>query len=524
MEGIMTAEMTGAESLAKTMLACSVEVCFSNPGTSEMHFVAALDQEPGIRSVLGLHESTVTGAADGYGRMLDRPAATMLHCGPGMANGLSQLHNARRARSPILNIVGDQATYHRPFDAPLTADTEGWAHPVSVWTRSSPTARDVGRHTAEAICQARSRKGISTLILPSDSSWSKGGEVATPLADIAPPQICNHAVERAATLLLSEGPNLIVLGGRALRKEPLECAHQIAHRTGATLISMQAVARIERGRGRHPIDRIPYSGDQAQEMLKSFRNVIVIEAPNPAISFAYPNKFGRPYPADATVQVVATLDQDGGRALQMLANAVGADNIKLPALSESPEINQVDLRGSITPAKISAALTAFLPENAIVVDESITFGRTIFGLTQHAAPHDWLTLTGGAIGSALPLAVGAAVACPDRRVIALEGDGSAMYTLQALWTMARETLNATVVILANHKYAVLQGELKKVGANEAGPIAMSMLDIGSPRIDWVKMSNSMGVEAIRIDSMETFVDVFRSTNTRKGPFLIELVI
>ena len=514
-------KMNGAESLVKTLLACGVDTCFANPGTSEMHFVAALDRIPGMRCVLGLFEGVVTGAADGYARMADKPAATLLHCGPGLANGLANLHNARRAQTPIVNIIGDQATYHRPLDAPLTADTEGWARPVSVWTRTATHAASVGADAAVAVQAARSAPGgVASLILPSDVCWDEGGQVAAPLPPLAVPKVSPDAVQNAARILRSGQPTLVVLAGSALREGALADAHRIAAATDARLITPMSNSRVTRGRGRLAVDRIPYSGDVARQKLAGIRNVILVGAPPPVTFFAYPGKSPRPYPEDAVIHVLARPEEDLGEALARLADELGARGAKLPDAAAMPA---EAAKGAITSEAVAQSLTALLPEQAVVVEESVSFGRAFYPGTVHAAPHDWLQLTGGAIGAGLPLATGAAIAAPDRRVVALQADGSGMYTLQSLWTMAREKLDVTIVLLANRKYAILLGELAGVGANP-GKTAMDMLDIGNPDLDWVKMANGMGVEAARADTMDAFNDLFQSANQRRGPFLIELVI
>ncbi|GJG94990.1 acetolactate synthase large subunit [Cupriavidus pauculus] len=513
--------MNGAESLVKTLLACGVDTCFANPGTSEMHFVAALDRIPGMRCVLGLFEGVVTGAADGYARMAGKPAATLLHCGPGLANGLANLHNARRAQTPVVNIIGDQATYHRPFDAPLTADTEGWARPVSVWTRTATHAASVGADAAVAVQAARAEPGgVASLILPSDVCWDDGGKVAAPLPALAVPKVSPDAVQNAARILRSGQPTLIVLAGSALREGALADAHRIAATTDARLITPMSNARVTRGRGRLAVDRIPYSGDAARQKLAGIRNVILVGAPPPVTFFAYPGKSPRPYPEDANIHVLARAEEDLGEALARLADELGARSAALP---QSAPRSAAPAKGAITSEAVAQSLTALLPEQAVVVEESVSFGRAFYPGTVHAAPHDWLQLTGGAIGAGLPLATGAAIAAPDRRVVALQADGSGMYTLQSLWTMAREKLDVTIVLLANRKYAILLGELAGVGANP-GKTAMDMLDLGNPDLDWVKMANGMGVEAARADTMDAFNDLFQMANQRKGPFLIELVI
>ncbi|TWG79482.1 acetolactate synthase-1/2/3 large subunit [Cupriavidus gilardii J11] len=512
----------GAESLVKTLLACGVDTCFANPGTSEMHFVAALDRIPGMRCVLGLFEGVVTGAADGYARMADKPAATLLHCGPGLANGLANLHNARRANTPVVNIVGDQATYHRPLDAPLTADTEGWARPVSVWTRTAQRADQVGADAAAAVQAARTAPGgVATLILPSDVCWEPGGRVAEPLPDIPAPRVSPDAIDAAARILRSGQPTLLVLAGAALRQTPLADAHRIAAATDARLITPMSNARVTRGRGLLAIERIPYVGDAARARLAGIRHVILIGAPTPVTFFAYPGKSARPYPEDAQIHVLARPEQDLADALARLADAVGAATA--PPAPTVAQAAVTPAKGAVTSEAVAQTLTALLPEHAVVIEESISFGRAFYPGTVHAAPHDWLQLTGGAIGEGLPLAVGAAVAVPDRRVIALQADGSGMYTVQSLWTMARERLDVTVVVLANRKYAILLGELAGVGANP-GKTALDMLDIGNPDLDWVSIAAGMGVEGARAADMETFADLFATANRRKGPFLIELVI
>ncbi|MDQ0140441.1 acetolactate synthase-1/2/3 large subunit [Cupriavidus necator] len=514
--------MNGAESLVKTLLANGVDTCFANPGTSEMHFVAALDRIPGMRCVLGLFEGVVTGAADGYARMTGKPAATLLHCGPGLANGLANLHNGRRAQTPVVNLIGDQATYHRPLDAPLTADTEGWARPVSVWTRTATRAASVGADAAAAVQAACAAPGgVASLILPSDVCWDAGGVVAAPLPPLAVPKVSPDAVQQAARVLRSGQPTLLVLGGSALREAPLANAHRIAAATGARLISPMSNARVARGRGRLAVDRVPYSGDAARDKLAGIRNVILVGAPAPVTFFAYPGKSPRPYPEDAAVHVLARPEEDLAEALARLADEVGARQAQLPAAAVPAPVEPA--RGAVTSEAVARTLTALLPEQAIVVEESISFGRAFYPGTVHAAPHDWLQLTGGAIGAGLPLALGAAVAAPGRRVVALQADGSAMYTLQSLWTMAREQLDVTVVLLANRKYAILLGELAGVGANP-GKTALDMLDIGNPDLDWVRLAGGMGVEAAQATDMEGFADLFRMANSRKGPFLIELVI
>ncbi len=514
--------MNGAESLVRTLVGGGVDVCFANPGTSEMHFVAALDRVEGMRCILGLFEGVVTGAADGYARMSERPAATLLHLGPGLANGLANIHNANKASSPMVNIVGDHATYHRKYDAPLTSDIEGLARPSSHWVKTSPDAKSIAADGAAAIAAARKLPGqIATLILPADTAWNEGSgpaEVATP----APPNpVSQEAVAEAAQALRSGEPCLILVTGRALCQHGLDLAGKIAAKTGVRLIAQGSNARTQRGRGRVFLERVPYVVDQATKVLAGVKHIILVGAKMPVAFFAYPDKPSLLAPPDARGHVLARLDEDMVGALDALAEEVGARSTPAPVVNDPPPTKAT---GRITPEALGASLGALLPENAIVVDEAVTTGRGFFAPTRSAAPHDWLSNMGGSIGLGMPLATGAAVACPDRKVITLEGDGSAMYTLQALWTQAREGLDVTTLLFSNRSYAILRGELANVGAGNPGRKALDMLDLGSPDLDFVTLAKGMGVPGARVTTMEEFNHRLAEGIAAPGPFLVEVAV
>ncbi len=513
--------MNGAESLVHSLLKSGVTTCFSNPGTSEMHFVAALDRVPGMHCVLGLFEGVVTGAADGYARMAGKPAATLLHCGPGLANGLANLHNARRAATPIVNIVGDQATYHRPLDSPLTADTEGFAHGVSGWVRTSMDVRTVGADAAAAVQAAMIAPGqVATLILPSDTSWNDGGIVAEALPRLPVPSASPNQIEEAATILRRGGSGIVLLlGGVALDQEGLALAHRIQAATGCRIVAQGSNARMARGQGRLPVERVPYVVDVAVQAMAGTRQLILAGSRKPVTFFAYPNKVQSSIPEDAEIHILARPEQDIVEALARLVDALGCPKLAAVDNGVRPEVG----RGALTPDSVAATLGALMPENAVIADESVSFGRGFFANTKAAPPHDWLNVTGGAIGGGMPMATGAAIGAPGRRVINLQADGSAMYTVQALWTQAREKLNITTVLLSNRKYQILLGELANVGANP-GRTALDMMDIGNPDINWPGLAQSMGVEAARTDNAEGFADLLAHSLTRSGPFLIELLI
>jgi acetolactate synthase I/II/III large subunit len=514
--------LNGAESLARTLAASGVSAVFTNPGTSEMHFVAALDRVSELRCVLGLFEGVVTGAADGYGRMAGKPAATLLHLAPGLGNGLANLHNASRARSPIVNVIGDHATYHKQYDAPLNADIEGVARPYSKWLRTSKSAREVAADGAEAVAAAKSAGGqIATLILPADTAWNEGTGAAPPVPVPPPAPAASDAVSRAADLLRSGKPTALVLAGAALPRRGLETAGRIAAATGATLLAPYSIGRIERGAGIVPVERIPYPVDQAVERLKAYANFILVGAAAPVAFFAYPDKPSVVTPQGAVIHMLARFDQDLPGALAALAEAVGAARTP-PKLQARDAVAAP--AGPVTLPGIGGVIASLLPENVIVVDESITSGRALLAMTRGAPPHDWLANPGGSIGMAMPVAVGAAIASPGRKVLALEGDGSGMYTLQSLWTMAREALDITTVIFANRTYQILKGELAQVGAGNPGRRALDMLEIGRPDLDWVSLARGMGVPAARAETLDDLARLVRQGLAAKGPSLVELVV
>jgi acetolactate synthase-1/2/3 large subunit len=512
--------MNGAESLIRTLLAGGVEVCFTNPGTSEIHIVAALDRIPEMRCVLGLFEGVVTGAADGYARMAEKPACTLLHLGPGLGNSLANLHNASRAQVPIINVVGQHATYHLHYDTPLVSDIEGIARPYSKWLRTSSSSSEIGRDGAEAVVAARTAPGqIATLIVPADVSWGEGGLIGTIPAMRTPPLPDVRAIDRAAAMLRSGLRTTILIGGDTLYGKGLVTAGRIAAATGAKLLAPYPITRLQRGAGIPRVDRVQYVLEQGIEQFKEFRQLILVGTQAPVAYFAYPGKNSSFTSTECEIHTLANPGEDYVGALEALEEALSARGAKVDVEKAGrPSIPG----GEITLPGLAAVVGALLPENAIVVDESMTSGRGLMAATVGAPPHDWLGNTGGSIGIALPLAVGASVACPDRRVLCLTADGSGMYTLQALWTMAREGLNVTTVVFANHDYAVLKREFSYLGVGSPGPRAAAMFEIGRPDLDWVQLAKGMGVPGSRVTSLEGFSKALREGFESDGPSLIEV--
>ncbi|BCW88861.1 Putative acetolactate synthase large subunit IlvX [Alphaproteobacteria bacterium SO-S41] len=514
--------MTGAEALVKTLENAGVERCFTNPGTSEMHAVAAIGRAETMKATLCLFEGVATGAADGYARIAGKPACTLLHLGPGLANGLANLHNAKRARSPIVNIVGDHAVSHRTLDAPLASDIAGFAKPVSQWIKSADTADEVGQAAAEAVAASQNAPGgIATLILPADTAWNPSS--TGPAAPIAPTPFAapaDSAVEAARAALAHGESAALLLSDPAMTGEALELAANIAAATGARLYCDTFVGLMARGVGRPFVRRLPYFAEAVEEELKGVRHLVLVSTKAPVAFFAYPGRRGELTPEGAEVVTLAAPGEDALAGLRALAAVVGKGPAPVRALPITPGLPS----GPLDPMKVGAIVARHLPEGAIVSDEGATSGAGSFVHTAGAAPHDWLQLTGGSIGQGLPVGVGAATAAPDRKVVCLEGDGSAMYTIQSLWTAARENLDMTVVIFANRSYAILKIEMMRTGAQNPGPATLAMFDLSRPDIGFVDLARGLGVEAVSCETAEQFNSAFSGAMKRRGPFLIEAVM
>ena len=513
--------MNGAQALISTLVDGGVDVCFANPGTSEMHFVAALDTVPQMRGVLTLFEGVATGAADGYARVAGRPAAVLLHLGPGLGNGLANLHNARRARVPMVVVVGDHATYHKKFDAPLESDIDAVAGTVSGWVRRTCSTGDVAADATEAIATSTAGGHISTLILPADVSWTDGAQTFDNAPQPpAPVGVDNDALELAAKVLRSGEPAVLLIGGDATRRPGLTAATRIAEATGCRWYCETFPARLERGAGVPAVDRIAYFAEAVAPQLDGAKHLLLAGAASPVSFFAYPGKPSDLVPAGCEVHLLAT-NRDAEAALTALADVLAPHTAAPLAELSRPQLPS----GSLSAAAVADAVGALLPEGAIVVDESNTSGVPLAQATAGAPAHDWLTLTGGAIGYGIPASVGAAVAAPDRPVLCLESDGSAMYTISGLWTQARENLNVTTVVYNNGAYDILRIELQRVGATgAAGPKAQQLLDLTRPAVDFVKLAEGMGVPARRVNTAEEFADALGWAFAEPGPHLIDVMV
>jgi acetolactate synthase-1/2/3 large subunit len=514
--------MNGAESLLRTLVNAGVDTCFTNPGTSEMQFVAAVDRVDGMRCVLGLFEGVVSGAADGYGRMLGKPAMSLIHLGPGLANGLANFHNAKKARSPIINVVGEHASYHRDLNPPLASDIEAFARPVSNWITTVNSADEISSRTHDAVVASMQPPGqIATLIVPADYSWL---DAEAPVSQIVPgptyTTIDDDYILQIAAALKSGEPCALLMRSPALQDECLNLAGKIASNTGAKLFSDTFAGRKQRGAGRVPVEILPYFSGQAIQVLSGIKHLILVDSVPPVGFFAYPNEPNELTPEGAKTWKLSEAGQNTQLALSKLVDALDANNENPVQLSlDRPDAGS----GSLNPDSIAQSLGAYMPENAIIIDEAISSGLSLADFTHGAPPHDWLDITGGSIGQGLPLATGTAVACPDRRTICLQADGSGMYTLQALWTHARESLNVTTVIYANRSYKILNIEHERVGAGAPGAKADSMMSLQNPELDWVKLARGMGVTAERVTDIDEFNRLFQGFLNEDGPNLIEAV-
>jgi len=516
--------MNVSEAILHELVELGVEACFGNPGTSEMHLVASFDRVGGLRPILGLFEGVCTGAADGYARMAGKPAATLLHLGPGLGNGFANLHNARRGSSRMINLVGDHATYHRKYDAPLQSDIHSIAKPVSDWIGDPVSGEDAIGKTREAFSVAmRPNGGLSTLIVPADIAWSemKGAPPARKARASAKP-LDMALIREAAAALKSGEPKVLLIGGHAGLEKPLALAAAIAEKTGAKLFCDTFMPRLARGVGRAKPDRVPYLGEMAVMMMSAFRQAVVVGTKAPVAFFAYPNKPSTFLSPECKVHTPWSAENDVADVLAAIAEEVGAKVTTAPgAASGSATLPGA---GKLSVESVGSAVAALLPEGAIVSDEAITSGLWAYMASQNAAPHDWLSLTGGAIGDGIPMAVGAAVACPGRPVINLQADGSAMYTVQGLWTAARENLHVITILLNNKSYAVLNMELDRVGATAQSERSRSLLSLDKPVIDFTAMGRALGANAVRAEDNETFVKALKHALAEPGPHVIEAMM
>lgn len=523
--------MRGADLLMRSLAQSGVELCLANPGTSEMHLVAALDAAPGIRPVLTLHENVASGAADGWGRLTGRPASTLLHLGPGLANALSNLHNARRAATPIVNIIGDHATYHLANDPPLHSDIAALAATVSQWVKRVPSAASMASAGAEAVQGALGVPGgVATLIVPADSAWTEV-EAATGEAVLRNlggeeggarrgRDVSSTHIESIARALASGEPAAILLGGRAVRGGDVEQASRVATATGARLCSTPFTAIMRRGAGTVAVERLPYFPELVVQLLAGVKHLVLVDAPPPVAFFAYPGLPGALVPAGCTVHTLASGADDVSAALDALVEATGAATREVARV---PRAVPPVASGALNPTTFAQTLAAVLPEDVIVIDEAITNRFPALAATAGALPHDWLDLTGGSLGLGLPMALGAALAAPGRRVINLQADGSALYTPQALWSLAREGVDVTTVILANRRYRILEYELQRLQLTDAAR-GRSLTDLTQPHIDFVQLAESLGVPAEQVTTAEALADAIRRSGATPGPQVIEAVL
>jgi acetolactate synthase I/II/III large subunit len=510
---------TGAQVLVQALADSGVRVCFANPGTSEMHLVAALDGVPEIRSVLCLFEGVVSGAADGYGRVAGKPAMTLLHLGSGLTNAAANLHNAKRAHTPIINIVGDHASYHRALDAPLTSDIASVARACSSWTGEVASASDaVHAALRVTVAATQSHRGPATLILPADCAW-----LPVDAADPVEPVQASHAkhadIAAIASAIRSHAHPCLFLSGDACCADGVFQAGRIAA-TGVRVMCATFVPLLARGASHYPVERLAYHAEMATAQIADIDLVVLAAAASPVAFFAYPDKPSHILPSGCETRVLRALGQACVDALRQLADALGAPaaptGITERSMPEPP-------KGALSPMTISASLSRWMPNNAIVSDDSVSAGLTLYPATESAAAHDWLMLTGGAIGQGLPLALGAAIAAPDRRVIALTGDGAGMYTLQALWSMAREQTDITIIVLANRSYTILNVEWMRMQLGTPGTTAVDMFNLSKPDIAWAALATGMGVAARTVSTAEDFDMALRDAVQRKGPCLIEAI-
>ena len=514
--------MNGAEALLGTLEAAGIEVCFANAGTTEMPIVKAFDTHPGVKPILGLFEGVCTGAADGYGRMKGKPALTLMHLGPGMANGIANLHNARRARSPVFMVIGEHASWHINADPLLNMDISGLCRTFSVWQRTSASVASIPADTAEGLA-ACSYGQIASFIVPSDhlATEFSGDSVVLPVLSHDP--IDSNKIETASGILHSGKKTALIMNGKALLCRGLAAAARIRAKTGCDLFCVTFPARLERGAGFAPVTRIPYFPENARSLLAPYEAALFAGTDEPAAFFGYEGQSSYFMKPEVTRLRLDAGRQDAGSALEALAEALGAPSGSALGSVIAPYRRPEMPAGNLTPEKICQTVAALQPDNALIVEEGLTTTTTYAALTATLPPHSLLYLTGGAIGQGMPCATGAAVACPDRPVINIQADGSGMYTLQSLWTQAREKLCVTTLICANRCYNIIWMELTRAGYLSPGPASLSLVDLGNPNLDWVSLARGMGVPGIAVETVEDLARQLKIALSEPGPHLIEMI-
>ncbi|MDX1490185.1 MAG: acetolactate synthase large subunit [Pseudohongiellaceae bacterium] len=514
--------MNGAKALIQTLVDAGVDLCIANPGTSEMHLVQALDQVPGMRSVLTLFEGVCSGAADGYGRMTGKPAATLLHLGPGLGNAAANLHNARKAGTPIINIVGNHPQYHMGYDAPLTSDIDTVARNFSSWIKSCSTAQTLAQDGADAVTATLratpdSQGQIATLIMGADAAWEESPGPVEPNALPTRAKIQAERAQQIAKILGSGEKTAILLEHDGVTSASLEQAGKLKAHSQCRIITATFPARVDGGPGTVDVERMPYFPEHILASLEGTRHLILVGTQTPASFFAYQNLPSQLVPEGCTVHTLARIEEDATDALAQVVKALGAESAT-PVYHQKEE--QAAPTGKLNTRSISQAVAATLPENCMVATDS-GGGNAAYAACQKAAKHSWLSLTGGSIGQGGPVATGAALAYPDRQALALLGDGGAGYTIQALWTQAREKLNVTTVIYANRSYNILNVEYGRLGVTDVGEVAESLFDIGNPEIDWVALASAYGVPAAVANTAEELCELLEKSYKEPGPFLIQ---
>ncbi len=512
--------MTGAQALVGTLADHGVKACFANPGTSEMHLVTALDGEPRIRSVLCLFEGVATGAADGYARVAGTPAMTLLHLGAGYLNGGANIHNAGRANSPMINVIGDHAVPHLKYDAPLTSDIVGLAGPNSRWIKSANKVEETGSLAAAAYAASFGPKpGPVSLLLPADSAWLEGGKLGERLPQPRLRQVPEARIQDAAATIADASNPVIVMNGTALTEAGLQAAARLKA-AGIRILTDTFYGKMRRGAGVFAPERMQYFAEGAMDDLSGSDLMILVGTGAPVAFFAYPGKPSLLVPEGCAVLDLGDASTDSAETLKALADTMNANDAAPVAPLDLPEAPT----GDLTAQSVGKSLARHMPEDALVSDDGVSNGLLSYLPTQKAQPHDWMMLTGGAIGQGMPLALGAAIAAPDRKVICLSGDGAGMYTNQALWSMAREGADVTTIVFVNHSYRILNIELYRTGAGNPGPTAQNMLSIGGPDIDWVQLSTSLGVPAVEATTAEAFDAALEEAIAAPGPRLIAAVV
>ena len=515
-------KMNGAAAFFKSIVDNGIDTIFACPGTSEMQVVDEVGYS-NLRVVLCLFENSVTGMADGYARMLDKPALGMVHVTCGLTNALANMHNARIANSRMIIFGGGVHVAHE-VNEPVHSMLQRQPYVAQIAAQCVIEARSPDQLAAAATQALKaSNDGAGKIVYvygPNNAVWGESSFQGKLTSSAEQRQrVSTATISSIADTLKAGKKTAFILDNLALREEGLEILGRIAEGAGGRLFREWLPSRIAMGAGRVRTETLPYGGAEGRELLSEFDQIVLVGAKIPVCPFSYENQPWVKIPENCNVHTLATADHDILAALEELATQLDLPEKASNRYNRKPGEPPT---GPLSGNSIVQSLSILMPADSIVLDEAMLENVMFPLLMDGAAPFDFMAACpGGAIGAGPPVACGAAIACPNRKVILLEGDFSLMQGNTALWSMAQHNLDICVINYNNEGSASLSTELARVRQGEAQPKSIELLRIRKPTIDYAAMAESMGVPASRAETAEEFHLQLTKAMSTKGPHFID---